>query len=137
MINNPKNKYFIGSGDQRIPLEVTGLEKDLGVYIDPKLKFKNHIKNTVKKSSFTSYKILKNFTFRKANILVPLFKTLVRPILEYGNVIWANGIKKYMTKIENVQRKFTKHISGMSKLPYEERLRKIKLPKSATAMAMP
>ena len=57
-----------------------------------------------------------------------MFKTLVRPILEYGNVIWANGIKKYMTKIENVQRKFTKHINGMSQLPYEERLRKIKLP---------
>ena len=33
-----------------------------------------------------------------------------------------------MTKIENVQRRFTKHISGISKLPYEERLKKIKLP---------
>ena len=33
-----------------------------------------------------------------------------------------------MTKVENVQRKFTKHIKGMSNLPYEERLKKIKLP---------
>ena len=126
--NNEKNEYLIGIGQERIKLEESDLEKDLGIYIDPNLNFKKHIKNTVKKSSFTSYKILKNFTFRKANILVPLFKTLVRPILEYGNVIWANGIKKYMTKIENVQRKFTKHISGMSKLPYEERLKKVKLP---------
>jgi len=30
--------------------------------------------------------------------------------------------------IENVQRKFTKHIKGISNLPYEERLKKIKLP---------
>ena len=126
--NNKKNKYFIGTGHQRINLDESDLEKDLGIYIDPNLDFKKHIKNTVKKSSFSSYKILKNFTFKKSNILVPLFKTLVRPILEYGNVIWANGIKKYMTKIENVQRRFTKHISGISKLPYEERLKKIKLP---------
>ena len=60
--------------------------------------------------------------------MVPLFKTLVRPILEYGNVIWANGVKKYMTKIENVQRKYTKHIKGLSNLTYEERLHKINLP---------
>ena len=30
--------------------------------------------------------------------------------------------------IENVQRKFTKHIKGISNLSYEERLKKIKLP---------
>ena len=126
--SNKKNKYFIGTGHQRINLDESDLEKDLGIYIDPNLDFRKHIKNTVKKSSFSSYKILKNFTFKKSNILVPLFKTLVRPILEYGNVIWANGIKKYMTKIENVQRKFTKHISGISNIPYEERLKKIKLP---------
>ena len=60
--------------------------------------------------------------------MVPLFKSLVRPVLEYGNVIWANGVKKYMTKIENVQRKFTKHIKGLSNLQYEERLKKINLP---------
>ena len=125
---NEKNDYFIGSDDQRITLEETDLEKDLGVYIDPNLDFKKHIKNTVKKASYTSYKILKNFTFKKAKIMVPLFKSLVRPVLEYGNVIWANGVKKYMTKIENVQRKFTKHIKGLSNLQYEERLKKINLP---------
>ena len=125
---NQKNEYFIGSDDQRITLAETDLEKDLGVYIDPNLDFKKHIKNTVKKASYSSYKILKNFTFKKSKILVPLFKTLVRPILEYGNVIWANGVKKYMTKIENVQRKYTKHIKGLSNLTYEERLQKINLP---------
>ena len=86
------------------------------------------LKNTVKKASYISYKILCNFTFKDSKILVPLFKTLVRPILEYGNTVWCNGLKKYATKIENVQRRFTKHIKGMSDLPYEERLSRIKLP---------
>ncbi len=88
------HKYFIGSDDQRITLEESDLEKDLGVHIDPNLNFKKHINNTVKKASYSSYKILKNFTYKRSKILVPLFKSLVRPILEYGNVIWANGVKK-------------------------------------------
>jgi len=52
----------------------------------------------------------------------------VRPILEYGNVVWANVIKNYMNKIENVQRRFTKHIKCLQSLDYEERLKKIQLP---------
>ena len=85
--NNVKNNYFIGKGDQRIPLEKSELEKDLGIYIDENLNFKEHIKITVKKSNYACYKILKNFTFKDDVILVPLFKSLVRPILEYGNVV--------------------------------------------------
>ena len=125
---NPKNDYFIGPEGQQIPLEKTNLEKDLGVYVDENLNFKEHIKTTVKKSNYACYKILKNFTYREDKILVPLFKALVRPILEYGNVVWNNCIKKYMTKIENVQRKYTKHIKGLQNVPYEERLNIIKLP---------
>ena len=94
----------------------------------PILTSKNILKNIVKKASYLSYKILKNFTYRDANILVPLFKTLIRPILEYGNTIWANGIKKYKNLVENVQRKFTKYIKGLTNVPYEERLKSIKLP---------
>ena len=60
--------------------------------------------------------------------MVPLFKSLIRPILEYGNSVWTNGLKKYRNIAENVQRKFTKHIKSLSSLPYEDRLFKIKLP---------
>ena len=77
--NNTKNEYFIGTGDQRIPLEKSDLEKDLGIYIDENLNFKEHIKITVKKSNYACYKILKNFTFKDDIILVPLFKSLVGP----------------------------------------------------------
>ena len=126
--NNPKNKYFIGSINDKVELEETDLEKDLGVYVDPLLDFKKHIKTVVKKASFLSYKILKNFTYRNTNIMVPLFKSLIRPILEYGNSVWTNGLKKYRNIVENVQRKFTKHIKSLSSLPYEDRLFKIKLP---------
>ena len=53
---------------------------------------------------------------------------MVRPILEYGNVVWSNGTKKLLNKIENVQRKFTKHVKGIYNLSYEKRLKKLQLP---------
>ncbi len=126
--NNDKNNYFVGTHNERVLLEETCLEKDLGIYIDPDLNFKKHIKNIVKKASYSSYKILKNFSFKKANILIPLFKTLIRPILEYGNTIWSNGLRKYTNMVENVQRKFTKHVEGLNSFSYEDRLSKLKLP---------
>ena len=125
---NPKNKYFIGEEDNKIELTETDLEKDLGIFIDPNLDFKKHIKSIVKKASYLNYKILKNFTYRDPSILVPLFKTLVRPILEYGNSVWSNGLKKYKNLVENVQRKLTKHITGLQDISYEDRLKIIKLP---------
>ena len=42
--NNKKHKYFIGTGHQKINLDESDLEKDLGIYIDPNLDFKKHIK---------------------------------------------------------------------------------------------
>ena len=35
---------LVPPGEDRIKLEKSDLQKDLGVYIDPDLKFKNHIK---------------------------------------------------------------------------------------------
>ena len=52
--------------------------------------------------------------------MVPLFKSLVRPILEHDNAVWAPClIRKYITRIENVQRCFTRHFTGMNNLEYE------------------
>ena len=43
---NKKNMtiLLVPPGEDRIKLEKSDLQKDLGVYIDPDLKFKNHIK---------------------------------------------------------------------------------------------
>ena len=60
--------------------------------------------------------------------MVPLLKSLVRPILEYGNTVWAPCLIKNITRIENVQRRFTKRITAMNNLEYEQRLMALKLP---------
>ena len=41
--NNPRYEYSMKAGDKRQQLEETDLEKDIGVNIDPLLKFSTHI----------------------------------------------------------------------------------------------
>ena len=126
--NNPKHEYYIGEADNRTLLSTTSLEKDLGVLVDNELNFENHIDHVIKKSSSKKAQILRNFDFRSKKVLVPLFKTLVRPIIEYANCVWDPSLKSQINLLEGVQRKFTRHILEVKKLPYEQRLKKLELP---------
>ena len=71
---------------------------------------------------------MKTISFKTKEIMVPLFKALVRPILEYGNVVWSPYKKKDIDAIESIQRHYTKSISGMRFLPYENRMKILELP---------
>ena len=59
---------------------------------------------------------------------MPLFKPLVRPIIEYVSCLSDPSLKTQINLLEAVQRKFTKHILEVKNLPYEERLKKLELP---------
>ena len=63
--------------------------------------------------------ILRCFQSRDPGLLIVTF---VRPILEYCSVVWRPAFQKDIVRIETVQRRFTKRLSGLSKLSYEERL---------------
>ena len=126
--NNPKNAYFIGDEGNRTQLAVTRLEKDLGVHIDETLSFNQHIEKVTKKAASRCAKILKNFTFRSRDVLLPIFKSILRPILEYANCAWNTQLQKQKDELESIQRSFTKNIFSVKKLNYEERLKNLKLP---------
>ena len=126
--NNPKYVYFMGNGTSRAEIETTSLEKDLGLLVDTELNFESHIDYIIKKASQKKATILRNFTFRSKKVLVPLFKTLVRPILEYVDTVWDPRLRSQIKLLEEVQRKFTRHILEVKKFAYEDRLEKLKLP---------
>ena len=52
-----------------------------------------------------------------------LYNTIVRPILEYGNVVWGPNYKLDEDLVEKVQRKATKLVPSIRHLSYNERLR--------------
>jgi hypothetical protein len=51
----------------------------------------------------------------------------VRTHLDYASSVWAPYKKKYIDKIESVQKRATKQIQGFNNLSYPERLKKLKL----------
>ena len=122
--NNPCHVYSM----QGVVLESTDVEKDLGVHIDNSLSFEHHITETVKKANRVVGMISRYIEYKDKDVMVLLFKSLVRSILEYGNVIWFPVLKKHINLIENVQRRFTRRIVGFSSLSYEERLSQLRLP---------
>ena len=60
--------------------------------------------------------------------MATLYKAMVRHHLEYGNVIWGPCYTGDMKLVEGVQRRATKLIPELYDMPYEHRLRELKLP---------
>ena len=103
-------------------------EKDIGVIVDDQLKFEDHMYEKIKKANNMMGLIRRSFIHLDEEIFLKLYKALVRPHLEYANVIWHQTKIKDITAIENVQRRATKYLPSLKNLSYEERLQKLKLP---------
>ena len=108
--------YTMQTYDGTHPIEKVANEKDLGVIIDSKLTFRDHITSKV------------NLANRNLGIFLTLYKSLVRPHLEYATVVWSPLYKKDRIAIENVQRRATRLVRACKNLSYPERLRKLGLP---------
>jgi hypothetical protein len=101
--------------------------KDLGVVIDCRLSFNEHISIIARKALIRCKLILKCFCSRNVDLLVKAFITYVRPLLEFGSSVWSPHHQYLISKLEKVQRFFTKRIPGMWNLSYEQRLASLKL----------
>ena len=56
-----------------------------------------------------------------------LYKALVLSMVEYCSVLWSPQKLGQIRELENVQRSFTKKISGIQHLSYEDRLKRLNL----------
>ena len=102
--------------------------KDLGVHVDNQVSFDYHCNEIVKKANRMLATIRRTFVHIDACNMVPLFKSLVRPYLEYGVEVWSPRTKKNIRLLESVQRRATKLVPELAHLPYPERLKSLKLP---------
>ena len=57
---------------------------------------------------------------KTTDFMLNMFKTYVRPLIEYNTVIWSPSTIKYIEKFEQVQRHFTKCIRGMWNIAYRQ-----------------
>ena len=109
-------------------LAESDVEKDLGVTIDNKLSFKQHVTNCTNKANKILGIIRRSFDHLTEKMFVQLYKALVRPILEYGHAVWQPQHKNLCSDLEAVQRRATKLLAHLRDKPYPERLRVLQLP---------
>ena len=67
--------------------------------------------------------IRRNITYKGKKLIIPLYKAIVRPHLEYCIQAWRPYRKKDIDTLERIQRRATKMIPELRDLSYEERLK--------------
>ena len=112
-------------------LNDTTMIKDLGIHVTKNLKWTEHITKIKNKAMQKCYQILRSFTSKNIWILLRAYITFVRPLLEYGSIIWNPHPGRPDSKlVESVQRYFTKKICQRCSIPfssYEDRIYKLNL----------
>ena len=128
--SNPQKEYTMKkhNSTERVTLDTSNAEKDLGVTIDNELKFSKHIETQVAKANKILGLIRRSFQHLDIETMRSLYTSLVRPHLEYANVVWSPRLLKDIKLIESVQRRATKIIPGMKDKDYAARLKEFKIP---------
>ena len=121
---NLKSEYFLGG----VRLQSVEHERDLGVIITDNMKAGSQCVKAAASGNKVLGLIKRVFASRSKEVILPLYKTIVRPHLEYCVQAWRPFLKKDIELLEKVQHRATKCISGMAGYSYEERLRLLKLP---------
>ena len=109
-------------------LEATVEEKDLGIIVDPHMNFHKQNAAAVSKASQMLAVMKRSFATINEFTLPLLYKTMVRPLLEYCNTVWGPVGKVDQQRLKRVQRRVTCMVQSIRHLPYPERLRLLGLP---------
>ena len=117
-------EYHTPKGHTIIPQKVV---RDLGVYISNDRSWSPHIEKTVQGAYVMAAWALSAFRDRSEVLMLTLYKSLVRSKLEYCCPVWNPSKLGDVRKLEDVQRSFTKKITGCKELSYYERLKKLRL----------
>ena len=104
-------------------LGTTVKEKDLGVTISTDMKISEQCGIAASKGNQILGLIRKNITYKGKKLIIPLYKAIVRPHLEYCIQAWMPYRKKDVDTLERIQRRATKMIPELRDLSYEERLK--------------
>ena len=125
---NPEKTYHLTVNGQEEEISNSDNVKDLGITFETDMKFRRHISNCINKGNKIIGLMRRTFLHFNPKTFTKLYKTLVRPLLEYGNIVWYPKFKKDVYAIESVQRRATKLVGSIRDLPYKQRLERLKLP---------
>ena len=124
-IEKANQRYLYHLDNYLLPVVTT--EKDLGVQIRQDLKTEDNVAYQVKKANKMLGIIRRTFSYINEDSFNLLYKTYVRPHLEYGQQACHPYLSKDIDMVEKVQRRATKLVQSIEHLSYEERMQKLNL----------
>ena len=86
------------------------VEKDLGIMVAKNWKSSEHVNYIVARAQRIFGLIKKTFASRDASVIMPLYCSLVRSLLEYATVIWNPHLVRDVQSVERVQLRVTKTV---------------------------
>jgi hypothetical protein len=119
--------YMEDDNGSKTKIEEVELEKDLGIYIRNDLKVSTQCVNAAGKARSVIAMIKRNFRRLDNEDFLMIYKTYIRPHVEYCIQVWSPHLKKDIQCLEKVQRSATRLVPSLRKLTYEERLRRLGL----------
>ena len=84
-----------------------------------------HIEQTVQSARTIASWVLSVFRDHSPVIMMTLYKTMIRSKLEYCCPVWNPSKVKNIQALENIQKSFTRKISGCQDCNYWDRLKKL------------
>ena len=121
--SNTDRKYTVNGRT----LKSIDRQRDLGVQVHRSLKVAMQVEKVVKKAYGMLAFIGRGIEFKNWQVMLQLYRTLVRPHLEYSVQFWSPHYQKDVETLERVQKRFTKMLPGMEGISSEERLEKLGL----------
>ena len=101
--------------------------RDLGVTVSEDVSWTPHIQSISSKARQKAAWVLSVFYTRSPEIMLTLYKSMVRSLLEFSSPLWNPTKVVDIQELESVQKTFTSKIGGCKDLDYWERLKKLSL----------
>ena len=95
--------------------------RDLGIIVDRDLTFDSHIRHISHQASARLAVVRRSLNIRDTDFRLQMFKTFIRPLLEFATCVWSPHTNTHIKLLESVQRHFTKYLPNMPDVPYYDR----------------
>ena len=121
--NNMKSNYNMSN--QQLP--TTDQQRDLGIIITKDLKWQKQTEKSCRTANRVLWFIARNFRYKNKELILPLYKSLVRPHLEHAVQFWSPHLRRDIGKMEKIQRRATKMIPEIRNHSYHQRIQELDL----------
>ena len=77
--------------------------KYLGITLDVNLNYNKHLENVIRTISYKSLLLAKVRKYITTEVAIRIYKTMILPVLEYGDILYDGTNKKLTEKLQTLQ----------------------------------